>query len=555
MCNEEMLVAKAAGQVNSEQKTSLAAALPQYVHKALAAFNDRGFQAYVVGGAVRDLLLGKEPHDFDITTDARPEETVKICQSLGWGANDKLGNNFGCVLALAGAEQLEITTFRGERYSDADAHRPAEVWFTDDLREDLSRRDFTINALAIDRNGRIYDYFGGQQDLQKKILRTVGKAKERYTEDGLRMLRACRFVAQLGFDYVQEEGVLPPFGQEGTPYYLPHCFDFPVERVEGLSFERVYRELDKLLVAPYAGKGLMLMMATGLCDCSCRMKRFGVVSQVAILPELRHLVGLPQNPRFHCYDVWEHTLLAIDNAPRDLAIRWALLLHDIGKGLPEIRRLNKEGQPTDPGHEAKSAEMAAEIFHRYHYPKGFRKLVIWLIAKHMRFAPMLITGEKTLLRWVRSEARSGAFQRQEYLVDAYEKLVQVFLSDMGATHARENHKLMEEGRLIGEQVVALARERMPVAYSDLAVSGDELLKFCSQRKIKAVYQFLLLSVQNGNLPNEKPVLIRAAKKHLNRLRNAVYNMKKLQAEQARLAKEKAAQTGGCKDRNQSKEQE
>ena len=223
------------GQLNMTAEQILAT-IPEYAKRALHAFNEAGFQAYVVGGAVRDILLGKEPHDFDITTNAWPEDTVDICHGLGWDTNDKLGNNFGCVLAVAGENQLEITTFRGERYTNADAHRPAEVWYTDSLQEDLSRRDFTINALAVDIKGQLYDYFGGQADLQNKILRTVGKAKERYTEDGLRMLRACRFVAQLGFTYVQDEDLLPPFGQEGTPYYMPVNYKFPVERVEGLSF-------------------------------------------------------------------------------------------------------------------------------------------------------------------------------------------------------------------------------------------------------------------------------------------------------------------------------
>ena len=144
----------------------------------------------------------------------------------------------------------------------------------------------------------------------------------------------------------------------------------------------------------HAGQGLMLLMSAGLTDAFCRVKEQGNRTEIAILPELRHLVNLKQNTRFHCYDVWEHTLQAIDNSPRDLAIRWSLLLHDIGKGLPGIRCLNKEGQPGDHGHEAKSAEMAAEILRRLHYPEKFIKEVVWLVSRHMRFAPMLVTGRR-----------------------------------------------------------------------------------------------------------------------------------------------------------------
>ena len=273
----------------------------------------------------------------------------------------------------------------------------------------MSRRDFTVNAMALDQSGNVYDYHGGRQDLQQKILRTVGDAPARYQEDALRMYRACRFVGQLGFDYVQRQGAGPAFGQPQTPYYLPQSYSFPVSRSAGLSLERVRTELDKLLLGKWAGKGLMLMMATGLAAGRCRVREQGTYREIDVLPELEHLAGLPQNQRFHCYDVWEHTLAAVDNSPRQLAIRWALLLHDVAKGLPGIRRLNKEGQPSDHGHEAESAVMAEVILSRLRYPAPFVQRVVWLVSRHMRFAPMLVTGERTLLRWLRSEAAGGNF--------------------------------------------------------------------------------------------------------------------------------------------------
>lgn len=192
------------------------------------------------------------------------------------------------------------------------------------------------------------------------------------------------------------------------------------------------------------------------------------------------------------------------------------MLHDLGKGLPNVRKLNKEGQPSDPGHEAESAKMSKAILTRLGYNKSFVHLVTWLVAQHMRFAPMLLTGERTLLRWVRSEAASSGFRTQAELTQAYSLLVEVFLADMGATHARENEQLMAEGRLLGRQVVELVRTRMPVCTKDLAVSGRELLQIIPQHEIKNILSYLLERVQSGNLPNEKEALLTAVHKHLKR---------------------------------------
>ena len=485
---------------------------PSYTKKILSALNAAGYEAYLVGGAVRDLLLGKSPDDYDITTNALPEQVLAVCKQHDWKTVDQLGHNFGCVVIVINGVATEVTTFR-----DEDMHRPAATWFCSSLREDLSRRDFTVNAMALSLDGTLYDYFGGRQDLQQKILRTVGDANTRFREDALRMLRACRFAAQLGFTYEQAgcEALLA-CGAPNTPYFLPHSYSFPVERCAGLSLERVRKELEKLITAKYAGKGLMLMMATGLLGASCHTRENGNNTVIPILPEALHLLGLHQNPRFHLYDTWEHTLLAIDNSPHDLAIRWALVLHDFGKGLPNVRKLNKEGQPSDPGHEAESAKMSKAILTRLGYNNSFVHLVTWLVAQHMRFAPMLLTGERTLLRWVRSEAANSGFRTQAELTQAYSLLVEVFLADMGATHARENEQLMAEGRLLGRQVVELVRTRMPVCTKDLAVSGRELLEFVHQSEIKNILFYLLERVQSGNLPNKKEALLTAVHKHLKR---------------------------------------
>ncbi len=486
---------------------------PVYIKKIMRSLTDEGFEAYVVGGAVRDLLLGIKPGDFDIATNAKPENVIEICHRKNWKTVDNLGRNFGCVNAVVEKTNVEITTFRGESYG-SDAHRPEQVWYCETLQEDCNRRDFTVNAMALDITGRLYDFYDGQADLKKRLLRTVGCAQKRYEEDALRMFRACRFVGQLGFTYVQDTGMLPSFGEPGTPYYLPRNYVFPVERCASLSLERVRRELDKLLLSSFAGRGLMLFLATGLAEAFCRRRDNGISTQIPILPELCHLEGLRQNPRFHKYNVWEHTLTAVDNSPKDLVIRWALLLHDIGKGLPEIRKFNKEGQPSDHGHESQSALMAETILNRLGYQKNFIRKVVWLVASHMRFAPMLATGEKALFHWIRTEALSGNFSNSMEMAAAYNNLVEVFLADMGATNAGENSSLMQAGKELGKQVTEIARTKMPVAISDLNISGHDLLELLPESQIHQYMILLLERVQSGNLPNEKTALMAAVKKYL-----------------------------------------
>ena len=425
--------------------------------------------------------------------------------------------------------------------------------------------------MAMDLQGRIYDYFGGQQDLQRRLLRTVGDPAKRYAEDALRMFRACRFVAQLDFTYVEGEaaeapgadaapavapigdgaatgaakeenallatpdgaaapvvtspegvagnavtndygrenavstpaayvnaqagqsltamagidGPLPrecwpvagqPFGEPGTPYLLERRVVFDTRRCAELSRERVKKEMEKLLLGKAAGKGLMLMLATGLLHTYCKARQDGRETQVPVLPELEHLYGLRQNLRYHCYNTLEHTLLALDNSERKLEIRWAMVLHDIGKGLQQVRQVRADGSPSDHGHEAVSAAMTPGILRRFGYAPAFIRRVTWLVAQHMRFAPMLFARKNTIKRWVRGEALSGTFRSQAELVDGYTQLANVFLSDMSATWAGVRREpVVEDGRALTREAIELARTRMPVVTSDLAVRGRDIL--------------------------------------------------------------------------------
>lgn len=473
---------------------------PDYVNRILQALNTAGYKAYVVGGAVRDLLLGLVPGDFDIATDAHPEQVLALAEDQGFGRVENLGQNFGVVVLTVAGHALEVATFRGESYG-VDAHRPAQVWYCQTLEEDLSRRDFTVNALAMDRDGVLYDFHHGQEDLSAKVLRTVGNPEKRFEEDALRMYRACRFVAQLNFTY-----------QGPLPFNISNCRE--------LSLERIRTELDKLLVCPAAGQGLRLFMESGLVRAWCRVRQDGHDSYEPVLPELGHLYHLPQNNRFHCYDAWEHTLHALDQSPQDLTIRWALLLHDIAKGLPGVRKPNKEGQPSDHGHEAVSAKLAAEILTRLRYPEAFVRRIVWLVAQHMRFAPLLVRGERTILHWVRGEALSGKFRSEEELTQAYTQLVAVFLADMGATWAGKNNPaLMAEGRELGKLVISLAQTKMPVRTGDLQIKGGEILTLLGpekQNQVGELLRYLVTRVQNGELANNHDELLLALKRKLER---------------------------------------
>ena len=573
---------------------------PAYVLKTIQLLNDAGFEAYVVGGAVRDLLLGVEPGDYDITTSARPEQIAAVLRASGYTLAEKLGENFGVVVAVTEGRALEVATFRNERYVyGKDAHRPAEVWYCDTLKEDLSRRDFTVNAMAMDINGKLYDFFGGQEDLRAQLLRTVGDSEQRFAEDALRMYRACRFVAQLNFTYVEgndmaadvlgeyaaektvEENLrsalvhagktvpenmktMGPdaqltgavdgngFGQPGTKYYLKKRYVFDISQCRNLSLERVKTELDKMLLGKAAGKGLALFVSSGLANAQCRVRDKGNETFVDVLPELAHLPGLPQNIRFHCYNVWEHILAAVDKSPGQLAIRWALLLHDLAKGLPGIRGTTPDGYPNDHGHEKESAKMAEAILTRLHYPRPFVRRVSWLVAKHMRFAPMMIHKNNTLLRWIRSEATGGAFRTEKEMGEAFSQLTEVFLADMGATWAGVlQEPVMEEGLRLGEEAVQIAREQMPVHTSDLKVRGSEVQKMierkCLQKKPKTngsddlwnkpqekyqrnlqpekvitvgdAMKYLLARVQSGSIPNRREALLRVMSRKLEKLKD------------------------------------
>ncbi len=462
--------------------------------RLLSMLEKAGFEAYIVGGAVRDILLGKDPHDIDIVTKARPEEVQEILAKAGVHCTDLVGKSFGVIVAKIEESSYEIATFRKERYGQ-DAHRPEVVTYADSLEEDVQRRDFTINGMAMNAFGNIVDYVGGQRDLKKKELRTIGKAEERFSEDALRLFRACRFLGQL--DLMAHPSLVE--GMEGAFY-----------RVRGLSLARVRQELEKLLLTPYVARGLDLLVRSGLANCECVQVIKGERYMVPILPELSHLVDLPQEAKFHRWDAWMHTLVAVSNTPPNLVERYGALFHDVAKGLPAIREVIN-GRLTDRGHDTLGATMAEEILIRLGYPKKFAERVSWIVKDHMKFHYFANNDEADAVKWMRKEARSGYFKSTEDLKEAVASLSKVCVADVIAS-GRE-HGSTAGTEAFGECLLEVL-EGMPVHTKDLHY--PKVLVEEAGENTRDVLAYLMKRVQDGAAVNEETALLELGRRWLAR---------------------------------------
>ncbi|MDD3886031.1 MAG: CCA tRNA nucleotidyltransferase [Victivallaceae bacterium] len=311
-----------------------------------------GFECGMVGGAVRDLLLGRPPHDFDLVTSARPEELAAI-----FPQHKLVGASFGVSLVESDGVQLEVAAARRERRY-LDGRHPAEIAFTRDLAEDMMRRDFTVNALWYDPvTGVVYDAVGGLDDLARGILRTVGDPLERFSEDYLRMLRAVRFAVKLDFD------VAPATWRAICTL---------AAKTRELAGERVYAELTAMFTSPFPARALRMLR-----DC-------GLLAQ--LLPEVNDLAGVEQPPRFHPEgDVFEHTALMLSHmAMPDPQLAWSVLLHDVGK--KAAARRDPDGRMRFFDHESIGVTVAAPIFDRLRFSAADREAISAAVAGHMRFA-------------------------------------------------------------------------------------------------------------------------------------------------------------------------
>lgn len=325
--------------------------IPQEIKEILKKLKDAGYEAHIVGGCVRDLLMKKGPKDWDITTNAKPEDIQKIF------TDNVYENNFGTVGIKTGSTNkdlmiVEITPYRIEgKYSDK--RHPDNIQFAKTLKEDLSRRDFTVNSLAMDANGEIIDLFEGQKDLKAKIIRTVGQPNERFSEDALRLLRAVRFTATLEFKL--EEKTFQAVKDNA-------------EWLSAISKERICDEFIKIIESDNAYEGILLLEKTGLLQ--------------YIIPELREGIDVGQNLH-HIYTVWEHNTRALKYTAEkkySLAVRLGALFHDIGK--PRTKRGDGK-YSTFYGHDVVGGKMTAKIMERLKFPKDISEKVTKLVRYHL----------------------------------------------------------------------------------------------------------------------------------------------------------------------------
>lgn len=318
--------------------------LPEKVNQIIHTLQQHGYEAYAVGGCVRDSILGRVPDDWDITTSATPLETKALFQRTF-----DTGIEHGTITVLLDKEAFEVTTYRVDgKYEDS--RHPSEVTFTRSLKEDLLRRDFTINAMAYNDSEGLVDIFGGMEDLEKKTIRCVGNAMARFGEDALRILRAVRFAAQLGFEIEADT-------QRGITELAP--------TLANISAERIQVELIKMLTSPNPG---MLKAAYEL----------GITN--VILPEFDAMMETAQENPHHKYTVGEHTLKAIEAIRADKVLRLAMLFHDVAK--PIMKTMDENGVAHFKMHDSKGAEMTKQILRRLKFDNDTMNKVVRLVQYH-----------------------------------------------------------------------------------------------------------------------------------------------------------------------------
>ncbi len=337
--------------------------IPNEAKQVLATLEQAGFEAYLVGGCVRDLLMNKSPKDWDITTNAKPEEIISLFPKTIYE------NNFGTVAIVQEDAQIdslkviEVTPYRiEEKYSDN--RHPDRVLFSQNLKDDLQRRDFTVNAMTMDSKGQVIDLFGGLKDIKDKILRTVGEPDKRFQEDALRLMRAIRFSTQLGFTVSQETA---------------EAISRNSRLIINISAERVRDEFIKIISSNEPMMGMVLLERLGLLQ--------------YIIPELMESVGIDQKGE-HIYDVWEHLLRSLQHSADKewpLAIRISALFHDVGKPRTRREASSRIGSKTKKmytfyGHEVVGAKMAAKIMDRMKFPNKLSDMVVKLVRYHMFFS-------------------------------------------------------------------------------------------------------------------------------------------------------------------------
>ncbi len=431
--------------------------IPEHALTVVERLERYGYEAYVVGGCVRDSLLGRSPKDWDVCTNALPEEVLRVFRRFHV---IKTGLQHGTVTVMVSHQPVEVTTFRIDG-AYTDNRHPDSVNFVSRVEEDLARRDFTINAMAYNPTRGLVDAFGGQEDLRAGIIRCVGEPDARFNEDGLRILRALRFAARYNFGIETETA----FSIHRNRHLL-----------ENVSVERIFAELKGILV----GEGVLGMM-----------QAFPDVFAV-IIPELAPTIGFDQRNPHHCYDVWTHTAHAVQASPADEVLRLALLLHDIAK--PATFSQGEDGKGHFYDHGKVGADMARDILLHLKSDTATLQNVVTLVREHDRVLPTTAPGMRRLI------GKLG--------VAALQQLLAMKQADMDAQSSHERpqkQKALREARLLLEDIL---EEPPAFTVSDLAITGRDLIALGVKPgpAMGNILKTLLSEVQDELLENSREAL-------------------------------------------------
>lgn len=436
--------------------------MPKNVDIAINLLQSAGFEAYAVGGCVRDSLLGKTPNDWDITTSAKPEDMKSVFADFHC---IDTGIKHGTVTVVIDGEPLEITTFRLDGEYEDNRH-PKSVTFTSNLGADLGRRDFTVNAMAYSKMTGTVDLFGGQNDLKNKIIRCVGDPDRRFNEDALRILRALRFASALDFE-IEEKTAQSLLKNRAL--------------LGNISEERIAKELLKLV----CGKGAKRILTD-----------FAPVL-FEILPELQPMYKNSHDNPHHCYDIYEHTLIAVESIDPEPTLRFAMLLHDCGK--PAVKKFDENGVAHFYGHQRISAEISAQILARLKVSNKFRDEILFLVSNHDRWE--LYENTEKMPRYL-----------SKFGLDGVLKLLKVMRADVLAQSPEYRYRL---DQIADAEEIAknLAAQKPCLSLSELQINGRTLMDIGipQGRKLGAVLAQLLDEVIDGVTKNTQKALTTRAR--------------------------------------------
>jgi len=441
--------------------------LPEQVTKFLKAFGKRKFQIYIVGGAVRNLLLNKKIINWDFTTDATPEEIIKLFPDAFYN------NTYGTVTVPYGTVSnrsllFEITPFRKEgKYTDF--RHPEKIAWAKTIEEDLSRRDFTINAMAYDGK-KIVDFYEGKKHLKEKLIVAVGNPDKRFEEDALRLIRALRFASQLGF-FIEEK--------------TRRSIEKNAHLIAKISWERIRDEFLKILASDHPSEGVLFLRNTGLLT--------------FILPEVDICFTIPQKSpkRHHIYDVGTHSVMALKNCPsKDPITRFATLIHDVGKS-QTFRHDDKTGLITFYNHEVVGKKLAEKIAHRLKLSNKEKDKLVTLVQYH-QFTVSEIQTDKAVRRFIRNVGK-------EYLND----IIDLRFGDRIGSGAKPDSWRFD---LFRKRLIKV--QRQPFQIKDLKIDGNDVMKILKIKpgpKVGEILKKIFNQVVDKKLKNEKKILLEETK--------------------------------------------